>query len=302
MSNEVLIQCVASFLRTYFYCESDLLCRHIVAQRAFASGTRHAGTQACWVSRIVFYLPAFRAAVHTAVEVNSNFKCHFSIMRSLLLQADLLSNSFSNCAVLLLLRPRPPAEVVVSTAPKAIASVAIAPTAHAVALNSRIDLSEPGDVPVAAATVAAPSEPTTSSATATAAPLKVSLISFAQFHSQLRCMEEGASGASPPVSTRLGDCVLSIHESSDSTDGTSRAVQMGACATVLELLSSLSIADCDMHARAFATAGVELADLPFLSEADFALLLPPLGARRRLQAWLRFYYQAQVAEASGQLL
>ncbi len=66
------------------------------------------------------------------------------------------------------------------------------------------------------------------------------------------------------------------------------------CTTVADLLAFCNAPNHAEHARAFEAAGVSaLEDLPFLLDADFERLLPPLGARRRVQAMLRFYYQAQ---------
>lgn len=155
--------------------------------------------------------------------------------------------------------------------------------------------------------------------------VNVSLVSYADFHAQFEhmsrqnaaCACAATSKANAPSPANLpapdismGDCVLSIHappassrartsmEIADAALGPLSLRYSGSdCSSVEELLASLRIEPASEYARAFASERVELADLPFLLDEDFARLIPLMGPRRRLQAWLRLYYSAQIAES-----
>ena len=101
-----------------------------------------------------------------------------------------------------------------------------------------------------------------------------------------------SSDAASEMDTSINARPLSNHDHDQNQPPAPRSLR--ECASVADLLAFCNAPNHAAHARAFEAAGVSaLEDLPFLLDADFERLLPPLGARRRVQAMLRFYYQAQ---------
>jgi hypothetical protein len=120
-----------------------------------------------------------------------------------------------------------------------------------------------------------------------APPLNVNLISFSKWNDQFQpAVAKSVVQSSDESSVNIGDCMLSIPMR-----------EMRRPTSLSALFSALHIAEAEEYLKNFNVQGVELADLPFLMDQDFSALVPELGPRRRLQAWIRFYYQAQVAEA-----
>jgi hypothetical protein len=122
----------------------------------------------------------------------------------------------------------------------------------------------------------------------------------------MRVVEEGratnATSASPSASAVLSESeAAAVPASTSASAMPSESAPSSATqpSLVSDLAQCTSITDLFVFlalpvelARAFDAEGIALTDLPYLLESDIARLVPALGPRRRLQAFLRFHYFA----------